>query len=74
MPILVARARTVDPSEAAAVTAALDAITASLVTQSAVLAGLGLALVVAGIAGGVVVSHGSPGQDLRHGWDAGRLS
>ncbi len=74
VPILVARARTVDPSEAAAVTAALDAITASLVTQSAVLAGLGLALVVAGIAGGVVVSHGSPGQDLRHGRDPGRLS
>ena len=51
-PVLVSRSTDMAPDQAAAVTAALDTITAGLVIQSAALAGLGLALVVAGIAGG----------------------
>lgn len=74
LPVLVARLVAVDQRHAAAITSALDRVTASLVTQSAALAGLGLALVVAGIAGGVVVAHGDPGYGSRHGWDAGTLS
>lgn len=73
-PVLVPRAAGMEPVQAAALTSLLDDVTAGLVTQSAVLAGLGLALVVAGIAGGVVVSHGETGRDPRHDWDAGRLS
>jgi hypothetical protein len=74
-PVLVPRSTDLPTDQAAAVTAALATVTAGLVTQSAVLAALGLALVVAGIAGGVVVSHGSaPRGDLHHGWDPGRLS
>jgi hypothetical protein len=74
-PVLVTRMVSMQPERAAAVTVALDAVTSSLVTQSAVLAGLGLALVVAGIAGGVVVSQDDARRrGLRHGWDAGRLS
>ncbi len=74
-PVLLPRLGALDATAAASLTEVLDGLTAGLVTQSAVLAGLGLALVVAGIAGGVVVSRGSPpGQDPRHGWDAGRLS
>lgn len=75
LPVLVGRSATGDPARANAITTALDGVTSSLVTQSAVLAGLGLALVVVGIAGGVVVSRGDTGgRDPRHGWDAGRLS
>jgi hypothetical protein len=74
-PVFVARTTDMEPERAAAVTVALDTATSGLVTQSAVLAGLGLALVVAGIAGGVVVSHDGRGRhDLRHGWHPGRLS
>jgi hypothetical protein len=74
-PVLIPRAAALDPGAATALTTVLDGVTAALVTQSAVLAGLGLALVVAGIAGGVVVSRGdAPDRDPRHGWDAGRLS
>jgi hypothetical protein len=63
-----------DTRSSLAMSAALEELTSGLVTQSAVLAGLGLALVVAGIAGGIVVSRGQPGPDARYGWDAGRLS
>lgn len=74
-PVLVPRVSALDAPAATALTTVLDELTAGLVTQSAVLAGLGLALVVAGIAGGVVVSRGgAPGDDPRHGWDVGRLS
>jgi hypothetical protein len=74
-PVFVARTSDMEPDRAAAVTVALDTVTSGLVIQSAVLAGLGLALVVAGIAGGVVVSQdGRDRQDLRHGWHPGRLS
>lgn len=74
-PVLLPRAAGLDEAGIAALTRVLDDLTADLVTQSAVLAGLGLALVVAGIAGGVVVSHGdASGRDLRHEWDSGRLS
>lgn len=74
-PVLIPRAAGLDPADTAALTSVLDALTADLVTQSAVLAGLGLALVVAGIAGGVVVSHGdTSGRDLQHEWDSSRLS
>jgi hypothetical protein len=74
-PVLVPRLAAIDATAATALTTVLDGLTAGLVTQSAVLAGLGLALVVAGIAGGVVVARGdAPGQDPRHGWDVGRLS
>ena len=74
-PVLVVRSTAMAPDQAAAVTAALDTITAGLVVQSAALAGLGLALVVAGIAGGVVVSRDDGARrDLRHGWDPGGLS
>jgi len=74
VPVFASRLVATDPGQSAAITEALDGVTASLVTQSAVLAGLGLALVVAGIAGGVVVAHGDMGHGARHGWDAGGLS
>jgi hypothetical protein len=74
VPVLASRLSTADTGQANAITAALDSVTASLVIQSAVLAGLGLALVVAGIAGGVVVAQGDTGRGARHGWDAGGLS
>ncbi len=74
VPVLASRLSTGDTGQGSAITAALDSVTASLVIQSAVLAGLGLALVVAGIAGGVVVVHGDMGRGARHGWDAGGLS
>lgn len=74
VPVLAARLSTAEAGQGSAITAALDSVTASLVIQSAVLAGLGLALVVAGIAGGVVVAHGDAGHGARHGWDAGGLS
>ncbi len=73
-PVLVPRAVGMEGAQATALTSLLDGVTSGLVTQSAVLAGLGLALVVAGIAGGVVVSHGEAGRDPRHDWDSGRLS
>lgn len=73
-PVLVPRAVGMEGAQATALTSVLDGATSGLVTQSAALAGLGLALVVAGIAGGVVVSHGEAGRDPRHDWDAGRLS
>jgi hypothetical protein len=74
-PVLVSRSTDMAPDQAAAVTAALDTITSGLVIQSAALAALGLALVVAGIAGGVVVSRDDGSRhDLRHGWDPGGLS
>ena len=74
-PVLVSRSTDMAHDQAAAVTAALDTITAGLVIQSAALAALGLALVVAGIAGGVVVSRDDGSRhDLRHGWDPGGLS
>jgi hypothetical protein len=74
VPVLMPRLLGADEASTVAVTAALDGITASLVTQSAVLAGLGLALVVVGIAGGIVVSQEDRGADGYHGWDSGRLS
>lgn len=74
-PVLIPRIVGMGDPGALALTEALDGVTADLVTQSAVLAGLGLALVVAGIAGGVVVSRGGDaGRDARHEWDLGRLS
>lgn len=73
-PVIASRATAVDPGRAGALAAALDEVTAGLVTQSAALAGLGLALVVTGIAGGAVVAHGDREPDPHHGWDAGRLS
>ncbi|MEZ4597484.1 MAG: hypothetical protein R3C32_12080 [Chloroflexota bacterium] len=74
-PALLPRMGGLDATAATALTDVLDDLTAGLVTQSAVLAGLGLAPVVAGIAGGVVVARGDPpDRDPRHGWDAGRLS
>jgi hypothetical protein len=74
-PVLISRSGEMAVDQALAVTAALDTVTADLVIQSAALAALGLALVVAGIAGGVVVSRDdSSRRDLRHGWDAGGLS
>lgn len=74
-PWLVSRTADMPQDQARAVTAALDTITSGLVIQSAALAGLGLALVVAGIAGGVVVSRDDGSRrDLHHGWDQGALS
>jgi hypothetical protein len=74
-PVLASTSVDMPSDRAGAVVAALDTLTASLVIQSAALAGLGLALVVAGIAGGVVVARDDSGRrDLRHGWDPGGLS
>ena len=73
-PIMLPRMLDTDRPSTLALAGALEELTAGLVTQSAVLAGLGLALVVAGIAGGIVVSRGEPGPDARYGWDTGRLS
>jgi hypothetical protein len=74
-PVLASRTATMPEDRALAVIAALDAVSSSLVIQSAALAGLGLALVVAGIAGGVVVARDDGSRrDLHHGWDAGGLS
>ena len=74
-PVLASRPVDMPSDRAQAVVAALDTLTSSLVIQSAALAGLGLALVVAGIAGGVVVARDDSGRrDLRHGWDPGGLS
>jgi hypothetical protein len=74
-PVLASRSATMPADRTAAVTAALDSIASGLVIQSAALAALGLALVVAGIAGGVVVSRDEgTRRDLRHGWDPGGLS
>lgn len=74
-PVLASTSVDMPADRAQAVVAALDTMTSSLVIQSAALAGLGLALVVAGIAGGVVVARDDSGRrDLRHGWDPGGLS
>jgi hypothetical protein len=74
-PVLASTSVDMPSDRAGAVVAALDTLTSSLVIQSAALAGLGLALVVAGIAGGVVVARDDSGRrDLRHGWDPGGLS
>jgi hypothetical protein len=74
-PVFASTAAEMPADRARAVVTALDTVTSSLVIQSAALAGLGLALVVAGIAGGVVVARDDSGRrDLRHGWDPGGLS
>jgi hypothetical protein len=57
-PIAASRLFGTHPDAVASTSATLDGLTASLVTQSAVLAGLGLAMLVVGITAGIVISHG----------------
>ncbi|MCY7417281.1 MAG: hypothetical protein LH650_02070 [Chloroflexi bacterium] len=52
------------PDAAASMSTTLDGLTAGLVTQSAVLAGLGLAMLVVGITAGIVISHGDGRRHL----------
>jgi|GEM_PF-2207223 len=57
-PVVASRLFDTHPDAAASTTATLDGLTAGLVTQSAVLAGLGLAMLIVGITAGIVISHG----------------
>jgi hypothetical protein len=65
-PVVLPPALGTDPPSTLALTGALEEVTSGLVTQSAVLAGLGLALVIAGIAGGIVVSQGRAAPETRY--------
>ena len=63
-PLIAARLLGSHPDALASTEAALDGLTASLLTQSAVVAGLGLAMLVVGITAGIVTGRPDERQHL----------
>lgn len=66
-PILAGRLFGSAPDTRASAEATIDGLTAGLLTQSAVLAGLGLAMLVVGITAGIVTGRG-PEDERRHAY------